>query len=169
VSPRESLVTATVSEELHHMMWIHGTSLHVERPDQLTRLTRRGSGTSIEGAADESNWVHFAIPTTSFASGRRLRIRRVALDFETGNQAVVDQVHVYHGPSKIASHAEELSGDQHFALFDVEDHQPVTLPIGISVRVRFLAQVNGNGRFVDFRGAGAEFISRTDVSQLYVP
>ena len=59
------------SEKLIHIMWTHGTSLHVEHPDMFSRIERTGWGTRLVGKSfpkkrpfvPSETWVHFAIPT----------------------------------------------------------------------------------------------------------
>jgi hypothetical protein len=38
-----------VSEQLNHLVWIHGTNVQVQNSDFISTLVRQGSGTRIEG------------------------------------------------------------------------------------------------------------------------
>jgi hypothetical protein len=151
------------SEELHHLMWIHGTSLHVENPDRLFSSIR-GFGTRISSSdvTGRIDWVHFAIPTPHIVSDKRLSIRSVFLNFKTVGTGRVDAVHVYNGPFLIAIHNNlNLSGEHFFAKFDVEGHPAVQSGIGVSVGVKF--SLNNQTNAIDFRAAGAEFTFKTGV------
>ena len=147
------------------MMWIHGTSLHLQHTDRASVLTRSGSGTRIAASGVDTNWVHFAVPTTVVASGSHLAIRSVVLDFETEPGTIVSAVHVYDGPGAIATHDEDITGNHRFWELDVPKNPRVSRGIGISVKVGF----GPDGGWVDFRAAGAEFITRTDLGVIYIP
>jgi len=65
-------------------MWVHGTSIAVECPDQIANMQRFGFFTRIVGKPNATNWFHFAIPTPVIVDNDRKEIGPVILRFRTG-------------------------------------------------------------------------------------
>ena len=156
-----------IAEQLHHVAWVHGTSLHLEAPESVEAVAR-GGGTTVrfEGAASDEAWVHFAIPSIAFISNVHLAIRAVILDFTTTENAHVDTVDVWDGGAKIASFdGLNLSGTHPFEKLDFSrDASPgFQRGIGVSVKVRFHASIDINKEHAIFRSAGAEYVVKTGV------
>ncbi len=142
-----------------HAMWTHGTDLHVEVDADVESIQRFGFFTRVVGRPDTTNWYHFAVPTPVIVDGNRLAFARAMLRLVTGGpDAVVRDVHVYDGSSRIAAHqAVNLSGSLPFAVFGVPHKPDVSWGAGISVGVR-----TGTGsaaeRRMDFISAGIDFL-----------
>lgn len=151
------------SEQLNHLVWIHGTSVQVQNPDAIADLVRQGSGTRIEGLENTSFTVHFALPTPMFVSERRLSIRSVILDFITREGASVTAVHVFDGRRPIASfEGLNLPGEHRFERFEIEGHPSFNRGINVSVDVGI--GVNGDASpLVEFISAGGEFVTKSGV------
>ena len=139
-------------------MWVHGTSIAVECPDQIANMQRFGFFTRIVGKPNTTNWFHFAIPTPVIVDNDRKEVGPVILRFRTGSaNAVVRDVHIYDGEARIAAHdGVNLSGDHFFERFGVAHSPPVLWGLGISLGVQF-----GGGtavqRRMDFIAAGCDF------------
>lgn len=144
---------------LDHAMWAHGTDLHVEVDANVEFIRRYGFFTRAIGRPGTTNWYHFAIPTSVITSGNRLAFARAMLRFVTGgSSAVVRDVHVYDGSSRIIAHqAVNLTGEQPFAVFGVPHKPDVFWGAGISLGV-----TTGSGtpaqRRIDVISAGIDFL-----------
>lgn len=144
--------------KLAQAMWIHGHSMQIEDPDLIAREWRAGFYIEVEGKPDTNNWFQFAIPTKVIVNDRRLRVGSVMLLMETlSANAIVRDVHIYDGDTKIAVHnGVNLTGDVGFVRFDVPTHPSVRWGLGISVGVTFK---NGSGsRVMRFKSAGCDFV-----------
>ena len=140
--------------------WIHGTSIQVEYPDRLERITRAGFYTYLYGKANTTNWFHFALPTPVIQNKKRLKVVCAILRFRTfSNKAIVNHVHIYDGYTKIASHNNlNLTGDNWFKKFGVAHKPHVYWGLGISIGVSFKAGTLGQRR-MDFVAAGCDLIN----------
>jgi hypothetical protein len=141
-----------------HAMWIHGTSIQVEYPDRIESIRRAGFYSMITGKPNTRNWFHFAIPTPVIVDGDRKQVGPVILRFRTASaNAVVRDVHIYDGSTRIALHnGINLSGSHMFERFGVAHCPPIRWGLGISIGVDF-----GGGstaaRRMDFIAAGCDF------------
>lgn len=142
-----------------HAMWVHGTDIKVEVDANVESIRRFGFFTRIVGKANTTNWYHFAIPTAVIVDGNRLAIARAMLRFVTGGtSAVVRDVHIYDGSSRIAAHQSvNLSGNQPFAKFGVAHKPDVLWGVGISIGVNTGAGT-ATQRRMDFISAGVDFL-----------
>lgn len=142
-----------------HAMWIHGTDIKVELEGNVESIRRFGFFTRIVGKANTVNWYHFAVPTPVITDGNRLAFARAMLRFVTGGpQAVVRDVHIYDGSSRIAAHQSvNLSGNQPFAKFGVAHKPDVLWGAGISIGVNTGAGTASQRR-MDFISAGIDFV-----------
>ncbi|MGH9194771.1 MAG: DUF6623 family protein, partial [Acidimicrobiia bacterium] len=59
---------------ISHAMWVHGTSIEVEVPNQIEDLRRFGFFTRITGKPNTTNWFHFAIPTPVIVDNDRKEV-----------------------------------------------------------------------------------------------
>lgn len=145
---------------IDHAMWVHGTDLHVEVEANVESLTRFGFFSRVVGKPGTTNWYHFAIPTPVITSGNRLAFARAMLQFVTGGPAaMVRDVHIYDGSSRIATHnGVNLTGNQPFAKFGVPHKPDVFLGAGISIGVSTGAGTAG-ARRMDFVSAGIDFLA----------
>ncbi|HZI98469.1 MAG TPA: DUF6623 family protein [Actinomycetales bacterium] len=145
---------------IEHAMWAHGTDLHVEVDGNVQSLRRYGFFTRVIGKPRTTNWYHFAIPTPVITDNNRLAFARAMLRFITGGtSAVVRDVHVYDGSSRIAAHQDvNLSGVQPFAVFGVPHKPNVFWGAGVSIGV-----TTGSGsatqRRMDFISGGIDFLA----------
>jgi hypothetical protein len=157
-----------IAEQLHHVAWVHGTSLHLEATEAI-EATARGRGTTVRNeraASDEEAWVHFAIPSISVISNVDLAIRAVILDFTTSQFAEIDTVDVWDGGTRIASFdGLNLSGHHPFAKLEFSDGAIVDFQrgIGVSVKVLLYNPVDSPGEHAIFRSAGAEFVIKAGI------
>ena len=141
-----------------HAMWIHGTSIQIELPNEIESLRRFGFFTRIVGRPNTTNWLHFAIPTPVIVDNDRKVVGPIILRFRTlSANAVVRDVHIYDGEARIAAHNDvNLSGNHFFERFGVAHCPPVLWGVGISIGVTFLGGT-ANDRTMDFIAAGCDF------------
>lgn len=139
--------------------WIHGTSIQVERPQNLDSIVRAGFYTYLTGKENTTNWFHFAVPTPVIVDRKRLKIARAMLRCRThSDKAIIRDVHLYDGFSKIASHNDvNLSGNQWFVKFGVASKPYVYWGLGISIGVEFKPGT-ARQRRMDFASAGFDLI-----------
>jgi hypothetical protein len=139
--------------------WAHGTDLQVEVDGNVDTMRRYGFFTRVVGKPNTTNWYHLPIPTPVITHGNRLGIARAMLRFVTGGtSAVVRDVHIYDGESRIAAHQfVNLSGSQPFAVFGVAHKPDVFWGTGISIGV-----TTGSGsrdeRRIDLISGGIDFL-----------
>ncbi|WP_209403216.1 DUF6623 family protein [Pseudozobellia sp. WGM2] len=145
---------------IENASWIHGTSIQVEFPERLDRITRAGFYTYLYGKANTTNWFHFALPTPVIKDQKRLKVVCAILRFRTFSaKAVVNHVHIYDGYTKIAAHNNlNLSGDNWFKKFGVAHKPSVHWGMGISIGVSFSSGTL-NERRMDFVSAGCDLIN----------
>lgn len=145
--------------KISHAMWVQGIAAIVEFPENVESMRPMGSFYQIVGKPNTTNWYHFAIPTPVLVENKRLAIARAILRFSTGGeQAIVRDVHLYDGQTRIATHQSvNIKGDQDFAPFGVIDKPSVRWGIGISMGIR-----TGTGskqqRQINLIGAGVDFV-----------
>lgn len=145
---------------IEHASWAHGTDLQIEVDSAVESVRRYGFYTRVVGRANTTNWYHLPIPTPVITKGNRLAAARAMLRFVTGGpNAVVRDVHVYDGSSRIAAHQfVNLSGSQPFAVFGVAHKPDVFWGTGISIGVR-----TGGGtaaqRRIDLITGGIDFLA----------
>lgn len=139
--------------------WIHGTSIQVEFPERLERITRAGFYTYLYGKPNTRNWFHFAIPTPVIVNSKRLKIVCAILRFRTlSTNAIVKHIHIYDGYTKIAAHNNiNLTGNQWFAKYGVAHKPRINWGLGISIGVEFKSGTIGQRR-MDFVSAGCDLI-----------
>jgi hypothetical protein len=141
-------------------MWQHGTDLHVELDGNVDSIIRYGFFTRVVGKQNTTNWYHFSIPTPVIVSGNRLAFARAMLRLVTGGPtAVVRDVHIYDGSSRLIAHqAVNLSGSLPFAVFGVPHKPDVFWGSGISIGVTTGAGTAAQRR-MDFISAGIDFLA----------
>ena len=145
---------------IEYASWAHGTDLQVELEANVASRRKFGFFTRVVGKPDTTNWYHLPIPTPVITKGNRLAICRAMLRFVTGgSSAVVRDVHIYDGSSRIAAHQfVNLSGNQPFAVFGVAHKPDVFWGTGISIGVR-----TGSGtaaeRRIDIISGGIDFLA----------
>jgi hypothetical protein len=143
-------------DTLIHAVWIHGCSVDVELPDQLSAMRRMGFYSLCEGKPNSSNWFHFAIPTPVIVDSRRLRLDSVMLIFATDPDVAVTNVHIWDGNNRLKAYdGLSLSGNHPFERFDVLD-VAVRYGICVSVGVRFGGASQPHR--IAFVSAGGDFI-----------
>jgi hypothetical protein len=145
---------------IEHASWVHGTDLQIELDSAVESVRRYGFFTRVVGKPNTTNWYHLPVPTPVITKGNRLSIARAMLRFVTGGpSAVVRDVHVYDGSSRIAAHQEvNLSGSQAFAVFGVP-HKPDALwGNGISIGVR-TGTGSAAARRIDVISGGIDYMA----------
>ena len=145
--------------KIEHAMWIHGTSIQIEYPDRVESVRRAGFYAMTVGKANTSNWFHFAIPTPVIVDSSRKRVGPVILRFRTlSTRAIVRDVHIYDGWSKIASHNNvNLTGNHWFETFATASVPPVRWGLGVSIGVEF-KDGSASQRRMDWVAAGCDFL-----------
>lgn len=140
--------------------WVHGTDLQIEVDSAVEAVRRYGFFTRVVGKPGTTNWYHLPVPTPVITKGNRLAIARAMLRFVTGGtSAVVRDVHVYDGSSRIAAHqAVNLSGSQPFAVFGVAHKPDVFWGTGISIGVT-TGRGSANERRIDIMSGGIDFLA----------
>jgi Family of unknown function (DUF6623) len=78
-------------------MWTHGHSIQAEDP--AATVGRIGWAGQIRRAG----WYHLAIPTPVIVTDIRLRIDSAMLQFTSGTEGSVQNVHVWDGGNRIAN------------------------------------------------------------------
>ena len=145
---------------LEQASWVHGTDLQIEVDSEVESMRRYGFFTRVVGKPNTTNWYHLPVPTPVITHGNRLAFARAMLRFVTGGpSAVVRDVHIYDGSSRIAAHqAVNLSGSQPFAVFGVAHKPDVFWGAGISIGV-----TTGSGtatqRRIDVISGGIDFLA----------
>ncbi|MEY4545255.1 MAG: hypothetical protein RL685_1450 [Pseudomonadota bacterium] len=144
---------------IEHASWIHGTAVHAEVDANIDSLTRFGFFSRIVGKANTTNWLHLACPTPVILQSHRLALARAALTFVTGGpQAVVRDVHIYDGATRIAAHnGLNLSGNQPFVLVGTHHKPEIFWGAGISIGVTFGAG-SAAQRQIDLISGGMDFL-----------
>ncbi|NHZ95189.1 DUF6623 family protein [Massilia sp. CCM 8734] len=152
-------------------MWVPGYVAQVEIPGN-TRLRlvngipwtdvtglRIGWGTTFRGAAKQTNWFHFAIPTPVITDGKRVTLDRVFVLYNASPGARVEAAHIWDGPNRIRNYdGLNLTGN-HGGGIDASNTWaggggPVFWGIGVSILVRFTSEAN-----IHFSTAGGDFTS----------
>jgi hypothetical protein len=139
-------------------MWSHGHSIQPEDPT-LT-VGRVGWAGQIRHPGSRG-WYHISIPTSVIITDIRLRVDAALIFFSTGTQGVIQNVHVYDGPTKIASNDNvAVSGVSQLKRFPVRDsagnRPPVNFGIGISMFVTLGA--DPQQAWVEISAAGADLV-----------
>lgn len=139
--------------------WAHGTDLQIELDANVASMRKFGFFTRVIGKPSTTNWYHLPIPTPVITKGNRLAICRAMLRFVTGGpSAVVRDVHIYDGSSRIAAHQfVNLSGNQPFAVFGVAHKPDVFWGTGISIGVTTGTGTDAERR-IDLISGGIDFL-----------
>jgi hypothetical protein len=145
---------------ISYASWIHGHSMQVEYPDQITRHVHIGWGTEIEGMPGTTNWFHFAIPTPVIINDIRMQADSIILDFKTGSvDAFVRDVHIYDGGYRIAVFdGLNLSLEQPGFRLVLPDAPYLLYGLGISLGVSF--GVESMDHNMTFYSVGCDFVIR---------
>lgn len=135
-------------------VYMHGTSVQVERPDLTTSILRQGFYTTIEGQPNTFNWFHFAIPTMVATSN--VKVTGGQVYFNTGsNNVVMKSVHLYVGSQKVSAKDNlNLYGANGFGYITLNTPVPPNGGVGISVGVNF---GGGTPRYIQFLFAAGTF------------
>jgi subtilisin family serine protease len=140
-----------------HAIWVHGSSVAVEHPEDLMANVKKGYYSIFEGKPCTRNWFHYAIPSPAVVSNRRLKLDSVSIRFLAHRDVHVTNVHIYDGYRKVKAYdGLKLTGNNLFGRFDVLNRY-VRWGIGLSVGVRFGSKMSQQ-HFIRFLSAGAEFI-----------
>ena len=143
-------------------MWVHGNAVQPEDVNNKDLLIKRfGFHAEIDQIfpfnLTAPIWLQFAIPTITVLDNRRLRIRRVMMNFFTEvTTTAVRAVHVYDGPKPIAAFDNlNLALNHDLQVFDIPNTPEVFL--GINVGVQYLMASTPGPHKLAIRAVGAEF------------
>ena len=118
-------------------MWVHGTALAVESPENLAGNGRFGWGADIDVKPGKSTWMHIQVPTPVLVGGVQARLLRVFFLFETFGGRF-SEVHVFDGGKKVKEFKGlSLSGKHRAGVdgvnkFDLPTPHKVFLGIGVT-------------------------------------
>lgn len=152
-------------------MWVPGYVAQVEVPGN-TRLRlvngipwtdvtglRAGWGSTFRGAANQTNWFHFAIPSPVITDGKRVTLDRVFVLYNASPGARVEAAHIWDGPNRVRNYDSLNLTGNHGSAIDAANTWaggggPVLWGIGVSILVRFTSEAN-----IVFTSAGGDFNS----------
>jgi hypothetical protein len=87
---------------LKQASWIHGNSLTVETPRNLSSIVHIGWGTELRFGPGKSSWCHIPIPTPVIIDDRRARLQKLFLFFKCEEvDGDIRNIHIYDGPVAI--------------------------------------------------------------------
>ena len=150
-------------------MWVHGNAFHVE--GSVEAVTLRSNGALVRGKSDVTARFNFPIPTPVVLDGRRLRLVRVFVLYDTlplsGSTDALGpkllSVRVFDGSRPISSfdnlalfgpHDKALDGANTFTLAAPLE---VFFGLSLSVEMFFAAAPSEEKRTILFTAAGADF------------
>ena len=143
-------------------MWVHGNAVQPQNPnDRDLLISRFGFHAEIDQIfpfnLTAPIWLQFVIPTPAIQDGRRLRIRRVRMNFFTEvTTTAIKAVHVYDGPNAIAAFDNlNLNLNHDSEVFEIPNAPQVFW--GINVGVQYLMQSTPSPHRLAFRAVGADF------------
>jgi hypothetical protein len=148
-------------------MWVHGTTVQVEAPENLApvipasgiveAVSRRGWGAEFYAKADSRNWFHISIPTPGWSvnpvnqNGAHPKLLRIFYFYKTIGTVNITDFHIYDGPNRIKeiksqdSNGTDPAGEDHSTGIDYRNHIEINPPVeilfglGISLGVDFIA------------------------------
>jgi hypothetical protein len=139
-------------------MWTHGHSIKIENSGTIKSIWRAGFFCRLVGQPGTTNWLHFAIPTPVIVDDLRLMGDSAMLRFRSGGRAVVTNVHVFDGDTRIAAY-DGLSlapSDFGFHRFDIPGRPDVLFGYGVTIGVRFDGADDASNT-LEFAAAGVDF------------
>jgi hypothetical protein len=150
---------------------VHGTSVIIENPQQISRVMRQGMYARIN-ALNAATWFHFTPATPVLAQGRALRLHAVRLKVRTQSRISLSLVHVWDGSTFLQVHRLGLRGETEDSSLWVWDlrlgiaRKPLVRDgIAISLNVDF---INSGSDQIDLMSAGCEFVPASSVADLPV-
>jgi hypothetical protein len=144
-------------------MWVHGTSVQIQREGYYINKTRVGWGTEISSQGENGEWFHFAIPTPVIFDGKDSILQKAFVFFQTTMAAKITEVHLYDGKKKFfefkglnlsGKHDDKLDSSNTF--FPTPVH--IKYGLGISVMVVFGKSTPTSVPTITFTASGADFI-----------
>ncbi|WP_339841784.1 helix-hairpin-helix domain-containing protein [uncultured Maribacter sp.] len=170
--------TLPVEEEiLQQVMWIHGTSIHIEKPEVFSNISRNKNGTRITGFSELKNeyqsFVHYAIPTPTFSSGNKFYIRSIFVLWRTsfttqslGTFTYVTDVEVLDGHQLISSNPPfqiiYLGNGYIITKLRINSSRKINFGVGVSFNQVIDAGDPANLGWVDYVSLGVEFVTRSN-------
>ncbi len=151
-------------------MWVHGTIVEAEYPENLAPvygdgIVRRGWGTHFWGKENTKNWFHIPFTNPVILDDMRPQLIKVFVLYKTEGWAKITNIHVFDGPRRVKEfNGLTLSGN-HSGGIDASNSWNVNPPItiasglGISVGVEFGPKDNVDIPWPEilFTTAGADF------------
>jgi len=144
----------------HTSIWVPGTIVDAEHPDQLAALIRKGWGTFFKQEGG-FNWFHIPIAAPFALDGQNLVLATIFVFYRATDGPIIRNIHVYSGPKRVqAFDGLHFAGEQtemkdpNLNMLDLSPHVFITAGLGISVGVDFK-----DGGEILFTGAGGYFQS----------
>lgn len=165
-----------VKEALQHVMWVHGSSLHVENPEAFGGISKMKNGTRITGLTEfgelHESFVHFAIPTPTFSSENRFYLRSIMVIWRTsltthsrGPFVNVVDAEFWDGHQLLAINPSiditYLSNGYLITRFIINSNEKINFGIGASFKQ--IIEVDGSSSlgWAEYASVGAEFVTRS--------
>jgi len=166
-------------------MWTHGNSVELESGWEGTKKDSKSAvqyshdlqtrfhlyktkGRSEIFIKDTTNlfhprsgsvWCHFSIPTPTYFQSKKVRVRKILLNFETNEpQIFLTDVLIYDGNKKIGEFKDLKLYDKHpLRVFDVIDTPELTYGLGVSLRVKAIDARETD--YIRFYSVGADLVT----------
>jgi hypothetical protein len=142
-------------------LWVPGTIVQIEYPEDVSYVSRRGYGTFIKQNGG-FNWFHFPIAAPYIIQDQVLVCRRVVVLFRATDGPYIANVHVHSGGELIAEFDNLHTGgdmteirDGSINYWDVGG-RGINAGLGVSVGVNF-----DNAGEIMYTGVGAQFDTST--------
>jgi hypothetical protein len=148
---------------------VHGTSVIIEDPQQISSVTRQGMYARID-ALNAATWFHFTPATPVLTQGREMRLHAVRLKVRTQSRISLSLVHVWDDSAFLQVHRLGLRGETEGSRlwdlrFGIARKPLVRDGIAISLNVDF---INAGSSQIDLISAGCEFVPASSVADLPV-
>ncbi|HDZ07076.1 hypothetical protein LCGC14_0166870 [marine sediment metagenome] len=170
--------TLPVEEEiLQEVMWLHGTSVHIEKPEVFSNISRNKNGTRITGFSELKNeyqsFVHYAIPTPTFSSGNKFYIRSIYVLWRTsfttqslGTYTYVTDMEVWDGHQQISSNPPfqiiDIGNGYFITKLRINSSRKINFGVGVSFNQVIDTGDPANLGWVDYVSLGVEFVTRSN-------
>jgi hypothetical protein len=144
----------------HTSIWVPGTIVDAEHPEQLAELIRKGWGTFFKQEGG-FNWFHIPVATPGTLDGHHLALTTVFVFYRATNGPQITNIHLYSGPKRVhafdglhATGENTIMKDGAMNMWDLPSPVFIDSGLGISIGVDFQ-----DGGEILFTGAGGYFQS----------
>lgn len=142
-------------------MWIHGSSVVVESPENLEGIVRYAFGTEARLKRDRECWFHASMPTPVIVSNKRPKLVRAIILFKSDSTARLTHVHIFDAHKRIFEITPSFppEGDR----LEMQGSNTFNMPnldvyFGLGISFKFKARHEEFSRFQTFISAvGADF------------